>query len=319
MRPSIKLVGLASLLLGAHVESLKIATSLQWIEYTPQAYAIKNFYKGDSPATLQSGGVMTLASSPKSVDLAANAETQGLKQFANHRDLRLIYVIVEVGYRIVANKASGITTLADLKGKRIGTMPGTSAGYFIAKYLASAGVKEGEYTVVSGNVCMKAPCGAGTFPQMLASGRIDAFGIWEPAVELGAELLKDNAVVFKNASIYREVYSLYSTEDKLKDPAMRKNIVAFVKALNQASDVYNNKPETVYQSVASAVGMDPAVVAAVWKDHKWSGPTGIPKDLLDFMVEEDQYLARTDRRQPVPKEALAKFIDESVLAEALKS
>ncbi len=57
--------------------ALKIATSLQWIEHTPQPYAIKNFYKGDSPATLMSGGVMNLASgADKTIDLAANAETQ---------------------------------------------------------------------------------------------------------------------------------------------------------------------------------------------------------------------------------------------------
>ena len=43
-------------------QALKIATSLQWIEHTPQAYAIKNFYKGVSPATLSSGGVANLAS-----------------------------------------------------------------------------------------------------------------------------------------------------------------------------------------------------------------------------------------------------------------
>jgi ABC-type nitrate/sulfonate/bicarbonate transport system substrate-binding protein len=318
MRNALRLLGWSAVL-GLPASALKIATSLQWIEYTPQPYAIKNFYKGDTPATLQSGGVMTLASSPRSVDLAANAETQGLKQFANHKDLRLIYVIVEVGYRIVANKAAGINTLADLKGKKIGSMPGTSAGYFISKFLGSVGLKESDYTVVSGNVCMKTPCGAGTYPQMIANKQIDAFGIWEPAVELGAQALGANAVIFSNASIYREVYSLYSTESKLKDPAMRKDIVAFIKALNQASDVYNNKPETVYASVAQTVGMDPAVVEAVWKDHKWSGPTGIPKDLLDFMYEEDQWLATKDRRKPVPKDELAKFIDPSVLEEALKT
>ncbi|KAK3207745.1 hypothetical protein GRF29_96g213498 [Pseudopithomyces chartarum] len=42
--------------------ALKIATSLQWIEHTPQAYAIANFYNGTSPATLVSGGVANLAS-----------------------------------------------------------------------------------------------------------------------------------------------------------------------------------------------------------------------------------------------------------------
>lgn len=69
------------------VLGLKIATSLQWIEHTPQPYAIKNFYKGSSTASLSSGGVANLASDT-SFDLAANAETQGLKQYANHKNIR---------------------------------------------------------------------------------------------------------------------------------------------------------------------------------------------------------------------------------------
>jgi ABC-type nitrate/sulfonate/bicarbonate transport system substrate-binding protein len=305
-------VGCLSTLLSIQVTGLKISTSLQWIEHTPQPWAIKNFYKGSSTAQLVSGGVASFASD-RNVDLAANAETQGLKQYASRKSLRLIYVICEVGYRIVANKAAGINSLADLKGKRIGTMQGTSAGYFVNKFLASAGLQPSDYRVVSGNVCMKAPCGSGTFPSMLTSKQIDAFGIWEPAVELGAQALGNNAIVFQNFSIYREVYSLYTTQDRLDNPAMRKDIVAFVKALNQTLDVFNNKPETVYATVAQAVGMDAAVVKAVWPDHKWPGKWG--PDLLDFLVEEDKYLAGQDRRQVTSRADLAKFLDTSVLEE----
>jgi hypothetical protein len=60
--------------------ALRIASSLQWIEHTPQPYAIKNFYKGSTAATLTSGGVANLGSDPKNFDLAANAETQGLSK-----------------------------------------------------------------------------------------------------------------------------------------------------------------------------------------------------------------------------------------------
>ncbi|KAF2193007.1 periplasmic binding protein-like II [Zopfia rhizophila CBS 207.26] len=312
MKPSLLIATFLSAFFNIHVLALRIATSLQWIEHTPQPYAIKNFYKGDSAATLMSGGVANLASD-RSVDLAANAETQGLKQYSGHRNIRLIYIICEAGYRIVANKASGINTLADLKGKRIGTMAGTSAGYFVYKFLASAGLQPSDYRTVSGNVCMKAPCGSNTFPSMLKSGQIDAFGIWEPAPELGAQALGNNAIFFQNISIYREVYSLYSTTEKLNDPAMRKNIVAFVKALNQTLDVFTNKPDSVYSTVASAVGMDASVVKDVWPEHKWTGSWG--PELLDFIAEEDQWLAKQDNRQAVSKADLAKFLDTSVLEE----
>ncbi|ORY10504.1 hypothetical protein BCR34DRAFT_566787 [Clohesyomyces aquaticus] len=303
---------LCTALLPVATSALKIGSSLQWIEHTPQPWAIKNFYKGSSAASLTSGGVANLASD-KSFDLAANAETQGLKQFSGHRNIRLIYVICEVAYRIVANKASGITKLEDLKGKKIGTISSSSAQVFVNRMLSSVGVKESEYTLVSGNVCMKAPCGSGTFPQMITNKQIDAFGVWEPAVELGAKALGSNAVIFQNASIYREVYSLYSTTDKLSDPAKRKDIVDFVRALNKTLDVFRDKPDTVYATVASAVGMDASVVKDVWPDHKWSGTWGA--DLIEFLIQEDAYLAQKDRRSVVAKAELESFLDDSIIKE----
>jgi ABC-type nitrate/sulfonate/bicarbonate transport system substrate-binding protein len=99
-----------------------------------------------------------------------------------HKDLRIIYTVAEVAYRLIANKKC-ITSPADLKGKRIGTFPSTSAAYFVEKLLASAGLKTSDYSVVSGSVCSAAPCGAGTLPYMLQHGSIDAIGTWEPTVE----------------------------------------------------------------------------------------------------------------------------------------
>lgn len=139
-------------------------------------------------------------------------------QYATHKDLRIIYTVCEVYYRIVANKkaGSGIATLKDLKGKKIGTFTGTSAAYFVQKYLATVGLGASDYTMVFGNVCTAAPCGAGTFPYMLAHGTIDAVGIWEPSGELSAEALGNNSIIFQDRSVYREIFNLHSTAEKLK-------------------------------------------------------------------------------------------------------
>lgn len=316
MKPSLLFAGILAAL--PPTRSLKIATSLQWIEHTPQAYAIENFYNGSSAASLTSGGVFNLATD-SSIDLAANAETQGLKQFADHRNIHLIYIICEAGYRLVANKASGISTLADLKGKRIGTMRGTSAQYFVVKLLEmGAGLSASDYTLVAGGVCMRAPCGETTFPQMLANEEIDAFAIWEPAVELGIQALgPDNAAVFQNASIYREVYSLYTTTEKLADAETRGDIAEFVRALNRTLDVFTNQPEGgggVYSFVADEIGMDAAVVEDVWPEHRWTG-TWDESLLLDFLVQEDLWLAGEDGRDTVPETELADFLDDSIIAE----
>ncbi|KAI7778083.1 hypothetical protein LA080_002659 [Diaporthe eres] len=300
------------------VLAIKIAAALQVLEHTPLPYAIKNFYKGQ--ASIVSGGVASLPSD-KTVDLGANADYQGLIQYGTHKNIRMIYTIVDVPYRVVANKAADINTLADLQGKRVGTMAGTSATYFITKLLNSGGVKDSEYTAVSGNVCMKAPCGAGTLPAQIQAKTIDAFGVWEPSPELGGQVLGDNAIFFQNATVFREIYSLFTTTDKLNDPTSRKAIVEFIRALDQAIDAFKNTPEKVYQFVAQTMGMDDATVQAVWPVHKWAGTLGVDMDsnLIDYMVDEDVYVASQNKRQPMTRDVIAQFVDQSVIADARNS
>lgn len=61
------------------VFSLKIASALTTIEYTPELIASKQFYNGIT--SWVNGGVANIVSDT-SIDLAANAETQALRQYA---------------------------------------------------------------------------------------------------------------------------------------------------------------------------------------------------------------------------------------------
>lgn len=298
--------------LSNSASALKDASSLSTIEYTPELIAKQDYLKGVD-VSFTNGGVANIVSDT-SVDVASNAETQALRQYATHKNLRIIYTVAEVAYRIIANK-KGVTTLKDLKGKKIGTMPSTSAAYFVSTYLASAGLKDSDYTVVSGGACMTAPCGSGTLPYMLAHGSVDAIGFWEPTAELALEALgAANAVTFSDKTIYREIFNLHSTAEKLKDPTTRANIVAFLRAIDQAEEVFTNNPSSVWPRVASALGVDAAVLKAVWPVHTFNGT--IPADLMNVLVAEDKWVAGVDRRTAMTQADLSNLIDPSVLAEA---
>ncbi|TVY83870.1 hypothetical protein LSUE1_G001799 [Lachnellula suecica] len=302
-------------LFSRSASALKIASALTTIEYTPELVASQDYYKGGS-VSITNGGVANIVSDT-SIDLAANAETQALRQYSSHKNLRIIYTVAEVAYRLVANK-KGVTTLKDLKGKKIGTIPSTSAAYFVEKYLASAGLQDSDYTVVSGGQCLSSPCGAGTLPYMLAQGTVDAVGMWEPTVELAIEAAGTaNVIIFSDKSIYREIFNLHSTADKLKDPTTRKSIVAFLRALDQAEVVFTNNASSVWPRVASAIGVNVSLLKAVWPIHTFNGT--IPSDLLSFLVAEDKWVASVDRRSAMTQADLANLIDTSVLAEARNS
>ncbi|KAK3293545.1 uncharacterized protein B0H64DRAFT_477063 [Chaetomium fimeti] len=297
--------------------ALKIACIQQWIEHTPLPHAAANFYH----PPLHLPGPPNLDDDDGSIDLAANAETQGLKNFVDHRNYRLIGILVEVTYRMVARRSAGIATLADLRGKRVGTIRGTSAEVFAVQLLGTAGLQAGrDYELVGGGIytCMRAPCGEGSFPAELVAGGIDAFGVWETAVELGVQALgEEEAVTFKNASVYREVYSLYSTEEKLKDPVTRGRIVSFVRALNKSYDVFREQGQEVVDFVGKTVDVEEPVLRNVWEDHVW-GPGSLGKDLVDYLEREDQYLAEVDGRKPLTRAELEQFVDPSVYEEAMQ-
>jgi ABC-type nitrate/sulfonate/bicarbonate transport system substrate-binding protein len=295
---------------------LRIAGNLQTIESTPLVLAISNY---SAPASLTSGGVANIAS----VDLALNAETQALRLFATNKDLRIIYTVCEVTYRLVASKKAGIRTLADLKGKKIGAFPSSSAAYFVERLLdVAGGLRSTDYTVVSGSTCNAASsCSSGTFPYMLAHGSVDAIGIWEPSAQLAIDAMggPDNVVVFANKTVYREIFNLHATAAKLKDAATRRAIIAVVKGLNQAEQDFDKRPDSMYSVVAKATGMDVKTLKNVWPVHGWTGYHGLPADLLDVLEAEDKWVAQLERRTVMARSTLAGLVDDSVFKEAMQA
>jgi ABC-type nitrate/sulfonate/bicarbonate transport system substrate-binding protein len=303
----------ALLLTTPVVASLKVASNLEVLEWTPELIAKEDYYNGT--VSIVSGGIPSLASD-SSVDMGANSETQLLRQYASHKNIRTILTVAEVYYRIVASKKAGISQLADLKGKKIGAVPSTSSEYFVQTYLATVGLKPSDYTIVSGAACLKEPCGSGTFPAMLKRGAIDAIGMWEPSVQLGAETLGADAVVFGNDQVtYREIYNLATTTQKLADPAKRKEIVAFVHALVKAEDDFRMDPDKVIGRAAAAVKTNATLLKEVWPVHRWTARN--PLDIVDVMVEEDKYVAGYDRRSAMSRDVISALVDRSILADAL--
>ncbi|KAI0971325.1 periplasmic binding protein-like II [Xylaria arbuscula] len=308
MHPS-RLLLLATPALAA----LKVASNLEVLEWTPELIAKEDYYNGT--VSIVNGGIPNL-SSDSSVDLAANSETQLLRQYASNKKIRTILTTVEVYYRIVASKKKGIEKLEDLKGKRIGAFPSTSSEYFVQTLLATVGLTPSNYTIVPGGACLKQPCGAGTFPAMLARGAIDAIAMWEPSVQLGAEAIgADDAVIFEQ-TVYREIYNLATTTDKLADPAKRQEIVEFLAALVKAEDVFRTDPEKVVARAAAAVNTNVTLLREVWPVHRWSALN--PLDLEYVFEEEDKYVARLDGRSPMANDVIGLLPDRSVFEDALK-
>jgi sulfonate transport system substrate-binding protein len=242
-------------------------------------------------------------------DLATNAETQALRLSLERPDLRIIMTVSEGLYRIVARRSAGIASVRDLAGKRVGTFPWTSAAYYLHKELHNAGLNDGA-------VDIRGISPPGELSKALIDGAVDAIAIWEPASQQAFDALGADAIELRTPGLYRELFNLNTTADKLADPVKRKQIVELVRAVVAACKEITDRPEAVWPLTERMTGYRPELIRASWPHQRFVGTMAV--DLLDVMVDEEVWIAGERKRQPRPRGELAKLIDGSVLREAIQ-
>lgn len=293
---------------------LAVYGNKQTIEIAPVLVAALE-YEGD--ATVKMGGIPNLVGEPVVpgfgeegvADVATHAETQALRYSVRHPNLRIILNVTEGLYRIVARRSAGIASVADLKGKRIATIPATSAGYFLQRMLEREGLDFEDITAVP-ITPLSGMTGA------LAKREVDAVVIWEPESENAAQVLGDDLIEFDGDGVYRELFNLNTTAENLADPVKRARIVEFVYRLIVATEDLNADPALAQSLVTAAGGFSARDVVESWQHHRFNA--GIPPDLLDVLEREEQWLAARDNRAARSRAQLAMLIDTSVYAEALE-
>lgn len=302
--------------------ALRVYGNLSTLELGPVLLALERFHTG--AAILEQGGITSLYGQPGDLpnmvprgmsDVATNSETQALRISVEHPGLRCIVTVAEGVYRILARRSAGITRLEDLRGKRVGTMPKTSSAYYLDHTLRTIGMTEDDVTTVPYVAGSKRPLSMMT--DALLQGEIDAMTVWEPEMQRAQEALGADAIEFHDPRGYRENFALFTTEAKLNDPALRRQIVAFVAALIQASEAIRHDPSETVALVARAARFDEQLVARAWAHHTY--PATLLPDMLDVMVQEEVWVARETGRTPRTRAELAPLIDDSVLRDAIRS
>lgn len=292
--------------------TLKLSGFLESLEIAPVLLAADRHYPRG--IALGRGGIANLVGKVTTnygaadiADVATNAETQLLRHSVTHPELRVVMTITEGNYRIVARRSSGIASLRDLRGKRVGTMANTSAAYFLERMLDSVRLKPSD-VVTLGDIDLPDLSAA------LIDGRIDALAMWSPEVEEAEVALGKDAVAFEGTGIYREIFNLNTTAQALADPVKRAAIKDLLRALIAArNDMLRDAGPAQQLVVKRMVDYPSALVAASWPHHRYV--SGKVPDLLDVMVEQEAWLARIENRVPRDRAALAPLIDYSLLDE----
>lgn len=282
-----------------------------WIELAPAVVAAESFYPGE--ISIITGGVRSLTSGEALV--ATNAETQLLRESLDNPDLRIIMTVTESFYRLVAKRSAGIESLADLEGKRVIVPRSTSANYFLIAMLDSVGLSEEDIEYVPFPRADDVQTAMDMMSDALLDDEADVLAIWEPESEDAIHELGDDAIVFQDGDIYREVFNLHTTTTALNDPELRPAVLAYVRAVVEATEALEEDPDQYWSQVSEVIGYPVQDIEASWAEMAF--PVEIVPDMLDVLVEEDVWIAKEREREPRSREELARFIDRSVLEEVL--
>lgn len=307
LAPALLLAGCAAVSRHGVVAAppLVVHGALGVVEVGPVHLTVERLYAGR--ARVQQGGIATLIGAASPPDLAANAETQLLRAPVERSDLRIILTVADGLYRIVGRRSAGISTVADLRGKRIATSIQSSSGYFLDRMLASEGMTFADVTV-------KDVTPYKAMVDALKKGEVDAISIWEPHSENAMRALGTDGIELPGKGVYRELFNLNTTAANLNDPVKRARIVAFVRALIDATAAMNRDPRRAQELVAAAGGYPIDEIVASWKHHAFIAT--LPDDMLDVMANEEIWLAALQKRAPRSRAALAPLIDRTIYDEA---
>jgi NitT/TauT family transport system substrate-binding protein len=84
-----------------------------------------------------------------------------------------------------------------------------------------------------------------------------------------------------------------------------------------ASEQVASRPPSVWPLVSSKINVPQPTISAVWSHFRFAG--GLPRDLLDVMVEEERWVAGVQKREPRARPAIEQLVDVTVLRDAVAS
>ena len=246
-------------------------------------------------AAMASGDVQLseLGSSPLSIGTSQGLEIQ-------------LFMIAEglgTAESLIATKASGITKLEDVKGKRIAVPVGSTAHYSLMGALAHAGIAETDVTI------MNLP--ADQIAAAWDSGQVDAAFIWEPVQN---QILQTGTFIVgadQTAAWGFPTFDGWVVNNEFA-AANADAMVAFAKTLNEVNAAYLADPAAwgadsdPVKKIAEMTGADPTQVPGILKgftfipladqlgDAWLGGAAANMKTTADFLVKAGRIDAAVD-------------------------
>ncbi len=216
------------------------------------------------------------------VDVATAAELLVATSSEAHRDLAIIATISASSYQIklVARRSAKIAEAPQIRGKRIGTVPGSSAQYFLDNWLVYNDIDPASVTVVG-----LAP---DKLAQALQARDVDAIAIWEPLASTVALALGGDAVTFASPRVYTQHFNLVAARSAIDH--REEDIARLLRALIHAQRVIQEQPDATRALLAERLHLPPALSAGLLDDQDYR--VRLDQSLVTTMQSEARWAAR---------------------------
>lgn len=195
-------------------------------------------------------------------DIATASEAVVMFNSFTRQDYSLFctFVTSDNDVKILAHTDSGIKTLQQLKGKKVGTILGSSAHFFLSQTLLMNGINEKDVQI--------SPVNPEDSHKILHKKTLDAIVTWEPHAYLGKKELGDKGTFIKHDRAYIETFNAITMRDYASNNLAK--LSAITKTLIKATKFIRENPAASQNIIAKTLNKDPLVVKETWKDFSFS-------------------------------------------------
>jgi len=186
-------------------------------------------------------------------DIATSADNVFVSNSFKHTDLRVLGTVATAQVKeLVARKDKGITTISDLKGKKIGVTKKSGAEFQLGVFLTLNSISEEDVELVD----LRPP----EMMAAIASGDVDAVFVWDPYLYNIKKELGENVISWPGGEDF--YFLLLTKEDWLdKHPAATER---FMKSILEAEDYIRANSEE-----AKKFTMDRFDYESDYMDYSW--------------------------------------------------
>ncbi len=218
------------------------------------------------------------------VDIANFADFVLVDQvFGGVTSLRCLGAIAAADdHQLIVRKDRGILTASGLRGRRIGAPHGTSAEFFLGRFLAfnDLGWQEVDFVNVP----------PPDLETALTNGKLDAVMIWEQWAERIKKSMGNQIESWPGQSGLKYYWLLVTTEAFMK---ARPGVVErLFRALDQAERFLQNQPDESSKIIAQQTGLNPATVKAASTRNRCA--LSFDQSLLIILEDEARWMIKNN-------------------------